>query len=148
MGERATRLSQAPEDRGPPGDLEREISALRSEMGDLVGELDRRRREVMDVRLQIRRHPLAVSLAGLAVAVLVGGAVAALLRSSRRKRTVSYRARQLQGALRRILDHPERVGRGEPPAGERILAAIGSAAAAVLVKRAFERTLPRKAVGA
>lgn len=131
---------------GSPGAshrLERELSTLREELGDIVGELDRRRRELFDLRLQLRRHPVAVPLAGLAVAVVLGGAVALLVKNERQKRRPSHKARQLRRAVGRMVAHPERVGRGEPPPGEKILAAVGAAAATLLVRRALERAVPR-----
>jgi hypothetical protein len=124
-------------------DIERQISTLRHEIGDLVGELDRRRREAFDLKLQMRRHPVAISLAGVAAALLMGGAVALIVRNTRRKRRPRYKAQQLRVALGRMVDHPERVGRGEPPPSEKILAAVGTAAATLLVKRAMERIVPK-----
>lgn len=119
-----------------------EISSLRDEIGDLVSELDRRRREAFDFRLQLRRHPLAISLVGVGVAALLGGAVGLLIYNSRRKQRRTYKAHQLRVALGRIIKHPERVGRGQPPPTEKILAAVGTAVASLLVKRAFERAVP------
>jgi hypothetical protein len=126
---------------GSSGRIEEEISGLRDEIGDLVGELDRRRREALDIRLQLRRHPVAVSVAGLAVALVLGGTVAALVQNARRKRQARYKARQIARALGRLVQHPERVARGEPPAGEKILAAAGAAAATLLVRKALERAV-------
>ena len=129
--------------RGASRRIEHEISTLRDEIGDLVGELDRRRREAFDLRLQLRRHPVAVSVAGVAVAAVLGGTIAFLVYDGRRKRRPRYRAHQLRVAVDRMVKHPERVARGEPPPSEKILAAIGTAAATLLVKRALERTVPR-----
>ena len=39
-----------------------EIAMLRSEIGSLVGELDRRRHELFDLRLQARRHPVGLAI--------------------------------------------------------------------------------------
>ena len=125
-----------------PAELEREIVGLRSEMGDLVGELDRRRREVFDLRLQARRHPLALGLVGLGAALLLGGAVAVVVSRQRHRRRPGYRARQLRAALQRVVEHPELVARGEPPPSEKILTAVGVAAAGILVRRALERAVP------
>jgi hypothetical protein len=131
---------------GAPGAsrrLEHEISTLREEIGDLVGELDRRRQDAFDLRLQLRRHPLAAVVAGATVAALVGGAVALAVHNGRRRRSTSYKAHQLRVAMDRMMEHPERVARGAPPPSEKILAAIGTAAATLLVKRALERAVPR-----
>jgi hypothetical protein len=45
--------------------------------------------------------------------------------------------------MNRMVKHPERVARGEAPPHEKILAAVGTAAASLLVKRALERAVPR-----
>ena len=143
MGERTNGVSPADGEPGASGRIDQEISTLRQELGDLVGELDRRRREAFDIRLQLRRHPVAASLAGLALAALLGGAIAAAVHDARRRRRTSYKARQLKVAVRRMMRHPERVGRGEPPPSEKILAAVVTTAATLLVKRALERAVPR-----
>ncbi len=135
-------MSPADGEAGASKRIEGEITTLRGDIGEIVSELDRRRREAFDLRLQLRRHPVAVSLAGLAVAVVVGGAVALLVQDARRRRKRSYKARQLRIALRRMTRYPERVARGQPPPAERILVAMGTAAATLLVKRALERAVP------
>ncbi|WP_235969450.1 hypothetical protein [Anaeromyxobacter diazotrophicus] len=126
----------------PSHEVAGEISSLRGELGELVDELDRRRRALFDVRAQLRAHPVAISLAGLAVAAVLGGSVALLVYNGRRKQRRSYKARQLRVAVGRMMEHPERVGRGEAPPGEKILAAVGTAIATLLVKRALERAVP------
>ncbi len=142
MGERAPGLTRADGEPAASRRIENEISTLRREMGDLVDELDRRRREAFDVRLQMKRHPVAVSLAVVAAAAVLGGTVAMLVRGSRRKERASYKAGQLKVALARMIEHPERVALGESP-GDKILSAAGSAVAVLLVRRALERALPR-----
>ncbi len=140
MGERADGVSPAKEK--DPESIVNDISTLRGEIGGLVDELDRRRREVFDVKSQMRRHPQAVSVGSIALAALVGGTIALLIFNSRRRRRPSYRAKQLRIAFDRVMKHPERVARGESPPGEKILAAIGTAAASLLVKRALDRAVP------
>ncbi len=142
MGERANGVTVADGEPGASRRLAGEISTLREEIGDLVGELDRRRREAFDVRLQLRRHPVAASVAGVTVAAVLGGTVALLIYNARRKQRASYKARQLRVALDRMMRYPERIARGEPPPSEKIIAAIGTAAATLLVKRALERAVP------
>ena len=142
MGERPHSLKPADGEPGASGRLAREIGDIRAEIGALVDELDRRRREAFDLRQQIQRHPVALSVAGLAVGALLGGSVALLVYNSRRKRRASYKAKQLRVALDRMMEHPERVARGEPPPGEKIIAAVGTALATLLVRQAFERAVP------
>ena len=77
-----------------PGQIERDIESLRSELGELMEELDRRRHEVLDLRLQIRRHGALIAL-GVTAAIAVGGG-AVLWRSyaeRRRERVASRMAR-------------------------------------------------------
>jgi len=147
MGERTDGMMRQ-EDRaaGRPGSsrrIEEELSTLRGEIGNLLGELDRRRRELFDLRLQVRRHPVAIPLAVLALGVILTGSVALRVRRKTRRRRTAHQARQLWRALGRMADHPERVGRGEPTPGEKILVAIGTTAATLLVKRALELAVPR-----
>ena len=64
--------------------IEREIDALRDQLDGIVGELDRRRHEAFDVRLQLRRHRTAVATVGVvAAALVVSGFVA--WRNARRR---------------------------------------------------------------
>ncbi|HTP27171.1 MAG TPA: hypothetical protein VMK12_16140 [Anaeromyxobacteraceae bacterium] len=122
--------------------LETEISTLREEIGDLVAELDRRRREAFDLRLQLRRHPVAIALGGTALALALGLTATAIAERRRLKRQRAYKVRQLKTALERVIEHPERVARGEPSVGEKVLGAVGVAAATLLVKRALGFAIP------
>jgi hypothetical protein len=142
MGERTNGVTPADGEPGASKRIATEITTLRGDIGDLVAELDRRRREAFDVRLQLRRHPVAASVAGLTVAAVLGGTVALLVYNARRKQRTTYKAQQFRVALGRMMKYPDRVARGEPPPSEKILAAIGTAAATLLVKRALERAVP------
>ncbi|HZZ83071.1 MAG TPA: hypothetical protein VFE30_00920 [Anaeromyxobacteraceae bacterium] len=127
--------------------LESEIEILRGDIGDLVSELDRRRRELFDLRLQLQRHPVAVGAAGVGVALAVGGAVALVVTARRRRRRPVERARRLGRAVSRMIDAPHKVAR-EPSVAEKVLAAAGAAAASILVKRLLERATAPIARGA
>ena len=148
MGEGAARVKPGDHAPRPSSEIEGEITAIRHELGELVGELDRRRRAFFDVRAQLRAHPVATAATGLAVAAVLGGMVALLVYNGRRKQRPSYKAHQLRIALGRMMEHPERVGRGGAPPGEQILAAVGTAVASLLVKRALERAVPSPRVHA
>jgi len=113
--------------------LEEEIEALRGDLGELVSELDRRRHELLDVRLHLRRHPVAAGVAGASLALVLGGSVAAILSARERQRRPVARARRLGRAVSRMIDAPDRVAR-DPSVGEKVLAAAGAAAASLLVK--------------
>jgi hypothetical protein len=136
MGEGADRVNGAAPER-EAGDIDR----LRGELGRLISELDRRRHEALDVRLQLRRHPLAAAVAVSAAALVLGGLVAVAVRRRRRRRSPLHRAREVRGALGRLLDHPDRVA-AEARVTDRILAAAGVVVATALTRRLVDRALP------
>ena len=142
MGEASADLTRSPQDGGPVDEarataerLEAEIAALRETLAGLVSELERRRHEALDVRLQIHRHAHELALAGIAL-----GSVAAAIAVWRRHRRLTpiRRAQRLGQALSRMTEHPERVG-AEPTVPQRILAAAGGAAATALVRALIVR---------
>jgi len=127
--------AQAPRD---PRAIEEEIVRRRGELGALVGELNLRRHELTDVKLQVRRHALGVAVAVLATAATAAGAVALATRRARRRNTGIARRARLREAMARMIDRPERVA-AEPTTAQRILASAGSAVAVFVIKAALER---------
>jgi hypothetical protein len=123
------------------GRVEGEIQSLRGELGGLVAELDRRRHEAFDLRLQLRRHPVAAAIAAAGAALVVGGLLAVAVRSRRQHRRPSMRARETRRALARLLDHPDRVA-AEPSITNKVATAVLSLAATMIAKRILERQLP------
>lgn len=126
------------EEKKPAREIEREIEHLRTRLDRSLAELDRRRHELTDVRLQLRRHPQVFIGAGAAVALVVGGIGFALWRSHRREE-LPQKARRVRIAFGRAVDKPEKVARGEAPAWEKILAAVGTTIAVSLTKKMLER---------
>ncbi|HEY6099310.1 MAG TPA: hypothetical protein VIW03_07760 [Anaeromyxobacter sp.] len=120
------------------GRVSGEIESLRNELGGLVAELGRRRREAFDVRLQVRRHPIVVAVAAVAAALVVGGLVAMSVRGRRIRSTRRYRAGETRRAMARIFDHPERVG-AHPSMGHKVATAVLTVVATTLAKRALAR---------
>lgn len=135
MGEGADRVTGAGE--GTVGRVEDEIVSLRGELGGLVAELDRRRHEAFDLRLQLQRHPVAAAIAVAAAAVVLGGAIALVMRTRRERRRPSVRARETRRALSRLLDHPDRVA-AEPSVANRVGTAVLALAATTLAKRLID----------
>ena len=133
MGERAVGVSK------PEAELELEIEAVRTRLDRSLAELDRRRHELMDVKLQVARHPQAVVIAG-GVVVLLVGAVWLAGRRSRPEPLPLRKARRFGFAAERAMEHPERVAR-TPPLWEKIAASVGTTVAVALTKRVLDRAL-------
>ncbi|MGH7421987.1 MAG: hypothetical protein ACREI4_10180, partial [Candidatus Rokuibacteriota bacterium] len=79
-----------------PRAIEQEITRLRDELGALGDELERRWHDLTDVRLQVRRHGLAVTLSALAAGAAAAGSVALGIRRARRRSTLVARGRRLR----------------------------------------------------
>jgi hypothetical protein len=100
-----------------PEMIEREIAGIRGTMGGVLRELDHRRHELLDWRLQLRRHGVALAVGAAALAlVIVGWAVT-------RRRVQARRPRR-----------PE-----EPSAAKKIVTAALASAASVAAKSGMSR---------
>lgn len=107
----------------PAREIEREIEHLRTRLDRSLSELDRRRHELTDVKLQMRKHPQLFIGAGAAAALLVGGVAFAIWRANKREE----------------IPQKAKVARGEAPAWEKILAAVGTTIAVSLTRKFIER---------
>lgn len=121
--------------------LETEITMLRDELGDDLAELDRRRREALDVHLQISRHAVPVAAAAAGVGLLLGGALLVVALKRRHDRQPKVMAQRRKRAALRIYEHPERVARNEGAMHMKILTAGLTALAGAVAKKMVERTL-------
>jgi len=101
-----------------PRKIEREIEHLRTRLDRSLAEVDRRRHELTDLKLQVRRHPRLVAGTSVVVLALLGG--------------VGF-------AIWRALDPPHEVARRDAPAWEKILAAVGTTIAVSLTKKLLDR---------
>lgn len=79
--------------------LEEDIEKIRDNLGALVGELDHRRHEALNPRLQLRRHGRALAIGALAVLGVMAGGVA--LRQARQRRLRRLTLRSLVAWSRR-----------------------------------------------
>jgi hypothetical protein len=122
--------------------LEGEIAVLRDELTGLVAELDRRRHELTDFKLQARRHVLGVTLTGASLLASAAGFVWLSVWRSRRRSQATARMGRLREAVSRMVDRPDRVA-AEPGIPARILTAAANAAVATAIKKVLERSLQR-----
>jgi hypothetical protein len=124
----------APAAEEAPQDLEREVEDIRENITGIVGELDRRRHDLFDWRLQLRKHGpvLAAVTAGWMLAIGMTMAIGASKR--RRRNRPLEKARRLREALSRMVAHPELVAQPQPGIGRKVLAAAVSATVGALAK--------------
>ena len=136
MGEGTTRVNGDPVKHTQV--LESEIDHLRSRLDRSLAELDRRRHEYTDVKLQLRRHPEVLWGAGAVAALIVGGIAFAIWRAQKKDEPVE-KAHRLRIAVGRAVDKPDRVAKGQPSVGEKILASVGTTIAVSLTKKLLDR---------
>jgi hypothetical protein len=137
MGEGTTDMNELES----PRELEREVEHIRNDMTDVVRELDRRRHDLFDWRLQLRENALALGVGVISVVCVMGGIIALTAWRARRRRRPLVRLRMYQEALGRMVAHPERVARPQPGVGKKTLAAAATGAAATLIKVAAQQML-------
>ena len=119
-----------------------EIAELREDLDVLVGELDRRRHEAVDVKLQVRRHAMGVALTGIAFVGTAAAFVWLGVWRHRRRQSLAARGSRLREAFGRMIDAPERVA-AEPTVATRIATAAVNAAIAAVIKKILERAVVR-----
>lgn len=86
-----------------------EIRGVRTDVTELLSELQARRRNATDLRLQARRHP---AVAGAAVALVAAGLGLLISRKVRRRRALKdpqERVRRLETAFAKMAEDPDRV---------------------------------------
>jgi hypothetical protein len=79
-----------------PEELRHEIDVARQELGGLLAQLDRRRKEFLDWRLLVRRHPLAAARAGALVLLGAAGVTWRVVRRNRHRERLTSKARRLR----------------------------------------------------
>jgi hypothetical protein len=120
--------------------LEKEIEGIRGRLDGMVGELDRRRHDLFDVRAQLRRHAVPLVAVALALLGIAGGGIALGIARRRRRARVGARLTRLQEAVGRMIAKPNQAA-NPPGVGQKIAGAGGAAAASIVVKALGRRLL-------
>jgi hypothetical protein len=107
--------------------LESEISEGREELGGLVAELDRRRHQFFDLRAQLKRHVVEISLAGATLTAISVAAIWLAVQRAHRRASFVSRASRLGTAVSRTIDNSELVATGPTIPGQ-LFTAIAAAA--------------------
>ena len=151
MGEGTASLDRSAMDQSTDGiesprdatrELEGRIGLVRDELGGLVAELDRRRHEAFDIKLQVRRHALETTLTALAFVAAATGFVWLTVRRTRRRQRMTSRMDRMREAVARMMERPDRVA-AEPTIPAKIATAALNAALATVIKKALERVVQR-----
>lgn len=124
--------------------LQREIESIRDGLDGMVGELDRRRHKLFDVRTQLHRHTVPIIAVAAALLGITAGGIALGVAHRRRRARLGARLARFQQALRRMVDKPGRVA-NTPTVGRKIVGAGGAAAASMIAKRLAGNLLPDRA---
>jgi hypothetical protein len=120
--------------------LREDIHATHRRLEGLLGELDRRRREAFDIRVQMRRHPVIFAAgAALALGALGGGTALAIARMRR----LQGRRRSTMARLWR-LSHLHVDGANSSPRVGWWLSLAAKVATAILVRRLGGRARHRR----
>ena len=117
-----------------PEQLEHDIEEIRDDLSAIVNEIDHRREEALDWRVQLHRHAGAVAAGATALVVFGTGLLILNLWRARRHDSVLVKAHRLREALGRAIAAPENVARPTPGVGKKVLAAAISGAAGVLAR--------------
>lgn len=123
-----------------PADLQKEVVAARNDLDRLVGELDRRRHALFDLRGQLRRHPVPFILGGLALLTAIGGTVALIVARRRRHNAWPQRVQRFRHAIAEAARHPDR-SHDQPSSTKKIGTAGATAIASALAKAGTQRLL-------
>jgi hypothetical protein len=125
--------------------LEKDVERIRDNIGSLISELNQRRHDAFDLKLQFREHKQRFIVVVAALVCSIAGGIAFALARRRRRRSFTGRARHLRLAMHRlrrtfgrIVAHPDRLEQG-PTVTRKVAAAGGAAMASVLGKMLAKR---------
>lgn len=121
--------------------LQDEIAALRTDLGGAIEELDQRRKQLMDLPAQLKKHALPVAVAATVGVLALAGLTAFAIAQRRENQRPRAKIRRARKAAKRAIDHPERVAGGEPSLPMRLILSVLTAAAGAAARKIVERTV-------
>jgi hypothetical protein len=126
-----------------PAKLQHEVEEIRGNMDSIVSELDHRRHDVLDWRLQLQKHWVALSCVAGGVLLFAGTMIGLGIWNRQRLKRPTVRARKIKEALVRIYRDPDHVAKPSPNIANKVLAAMASTAASAAVGAVIKATVPK-----
>jgi hypothetical protein len=126
-----------------PEELEQEVTEIRVGMNGLMRELDRRRHDLFDWRLQLRNYAVPLGVGAVALICAVGGFTAVTVSRKRRRTRLLAKIESFQQALSRMVAHPELVARPRQSLAKTAVSATASALLGAAARAAVARAASR-----
>jgi len=124
--------------------LEKEADLARAKLLGTIGELDRRRHELLDLRLQLRRH--AGDILSIFGGLMIGASATATVLVLRERRREQRLRKERVRAVARLWKHPERIAARRSALGAALrmtLVALAAMATTMVGSRQIERLRKR-----
>ena len=133
---RSAHSSDAP----PRYELEQQANQMRARLLGTIGELDRRRHDLFNLGLQLRRH--ASDILSVTGGLVLGASATAAILIYRHERHVKRLRDERLRAIARLWRHPERVAKHGSAVGtavRMVLVALAAMATTTLASRQIDR---------
>jgi len=124
--------------------LRADIDATHRRLEILLGELDRRRREAFDLRLQMRRHPLAFAAGAVLALAAVGGGTALAIARVRRQHRRRWSPAARLGRLWQMSSGRQAIAAASSARRGRLALRVAKLAAAILLRGLVRRVVARR----
>lgn len=129
-------IAEAGDDRDS---LERRANVVRWKLMRTLDALDKRRHEVTDIGLQVRRHRIGLVMIG--GTVMLGLAAGVALWTVRAPLRAKRMRRRRWNAFGRMLTHPERLTRAQDPVLSQVVRRVATTILTALAARIVRRRL-------
>ena len=127
--------------------LEREANLVRARLATTLEVLDKRGHDLVDVKLQLRRHAVPIAIvAGTVVLAVASGLGYAIYRVATRTERIRRERRRLAS---RVWNHPERVAQTQKPPvlleiGRKLLVGTVALLGMSLIRRAIDVPMSKR----
>jgi hypothetical protein len=135
-----------------PDLLVKQVDMLRNDLDRIVGELDVRRHEALDWKLQLKKHWVPLAIAAGSLLAIIGASIGLSVYVKRRRDRPMNKLKRLRRAVARAIDDPDHVAKPSPNVGLKVASAVASTAASAatgaVVKQFIHKVAPEKQLSA